>query len=67
MRPWLPRLATKFRSEFARSFDDATACSHTYVLAAFQLGAFAKRVTVFFRNWVQTEQNGPNIGIRCAR
>lgn len=27
----------------------------------------AKRVTVFFRNWVRPEQKSPNIGIRCAK
>jgi formylglycine-generating enzyme len=27
----------------------------------------AKRVTVFFRNWVRPEQKSPNIGVRCAK
>ncbi len=27
----------------------------------------ARRVTVFFRNWVRPEQKTPNLGFRCAR
>jgi formylglycine-generating enzyme required for sulfatase activity len=27
----------------------------------------AKRVTVFFRNWVRPNQKTPNVGFRCAR
>ena len=27
---------------------------------------FAKRITVFFRNWVRADQRTPNLGFRCA-